>query len=46
MTTLYNFALKVETSWAKKVLKPIMDTWNTNDVIVYVSFVNSRIKTF
>ena len=24
MTTVYNFTLKVETSWAKKVLKPIL----------------------
>ena len=24
MITLYNFALKVETSWAKKVIKPII----------------------
>ena len=26
---------KIETSWAKKVVKSIMETWNANDVIVY-----------
>ena len=28
MTTFYNFALKIETSWAKKVVKPILELWN------------------
>ena len=36
MTTFCNFTLKIETSWAKKVVKPILKTWNANDVIVYV----------
>ena len=27
MTTLYNFAVKIETNWAKKVVKPILETW-------------------
>ena len=44
MNTFYNFTLKIETSWAKKVLKPILETWNTNDIIVYVWFIFSRIK--
>ena len=35
MTTFYNFALKVEISWAKKVVRPILETWNTS-IIVYV----------
>ena len=36
MTTFYNFTPKIETSWAKKVVKFILETWNVNDVIVYV----------
>ena len=44
MNTFYNFTLKIETSWAKKVLKPILETWNTNDIIVYVWFIFSQIK--
>ena len=46
MTTFYNLALKIETSWAKKVIKPILETWNTSDVVVHVWFINSRIKKF
>ena len=44
MTTFYNFSLKIETSCAKNVLKPILETWNVNDFIVYVGFVYFRIK--
>ena len=44
MTTLYNFALELETSWAKKVAKPILETWNVNNVVLYVWFIHSRIK--
>ena len=36
MTTFYNFTLKIETSWAKKVVKSILETWNVSDVIVHV----------
>ena len=36
MTTFYDFALKIEASWAKKDVKPSLETWNVNDVIVYV----------
>ena len=36
MTTFYNFNLKIETSWAKMVVKSILETWNVNDVTVYV----------
>ena len=41
VTTLYNFAIKIETSWAKRVRKSILETWNANDVIVYVWFIHS-----
>ena len=44
MTTFYNFTLKIETSWAKKIVEPILGTWHTNDVISYVWFVYSRVK--
>ena len=44
MTTFYNFTFKVDTSWAKKVLNPIFETWKNKDVIVYVWFIYSRIK--
>ena len=30
MTTFYNFTIKIETSWAKKVVKPTLETWNAN----------------
>ena len=43
MTTFYNFTLKIETSWAKKIVEPILETWNAN-VISYVWFVYSRVK--
>ena len=39
MTTLLNFTFKIETSWAKNVVKSILETWNTNDFIVYVWFI-------
>ena len=38
MTNFYNFSLKIETSCAKKVLNPILETWNANDVTVYVGY--------
>ena len=41
MTTFYKFPLKIETSCAKKVLKPILEIRNTNDVTVYVGFIYS-----
>ena len=44
MTVFYDFALKIETSWAKKVVKASLETWNINDVIVYVWFIYSQIK--
>ena len=42
--TFYNFTLKLETSWTKKVVKSILETWNFNDVIVYVWFIYFWIK--
>ena len=39
MTTLLNFTFKIETSWAKNVVKSILETWNANDLIVYVWFI-------
>ena len=44
MSTFYNFNLKIEISWTKKVVKSILETWNVNDVIVYVWFIYFRIK--
>ena len=41
MTTFYNFTLKTEVSRAKTVVKPILDSWNANDAILYVSFIDS-----
>ena len=42
MTTFYNVAVKIESSWPKKVVNPILETWNAaNDVIVYVWFIHS-----
>ena len=43
MTTFYNFTRKIETGWAKKVVKSILETWNVN-VIVYVWFIYFQIK--
>ena len=44
MTTFYDFALKIETSWAKKDVKSNFETWNANEVIVYVWYIYSQIK--
>ena len=44
MIGFYDFALKIGTSWAKKVVKSSLETWNANDVIVYVWFIYSQIK--
>ena len=42
--TFYNFALKIETSWSKKEVKPSLENWNVNDIIVYVWYIYSQIK--
>ena len=34
MTTFYEFAAKIETTWAKNDAKPSLETWNINDVIM------------
>ena len=44
MTTFYDFALKIETSWAKMDVKPDLETWRVNDAIVYVWYIYSQIK--
>ena len=44
MTIFYNFALKIETNWSKKVVKLILETWNANDVITYVWFDYNNFK--
>ena len=37
----------LETSWVKKVVKPILETWNAvSDIIVFVWFIHSLIKNF
>ena len=38
MTTLPNFTFKIETSWAKNVVKSILETWNANDFILLCMF--------
>ena len=43
-TTFYDFALKMETRWVKKDVKPSLKTWNANDVIVHVWYIYSQIK--
>ena len=43
MTTLCDFALRIETSWAKKSINLSLETWNVNDVIVCV-YTYSQIK--
>ena len=40
MITFYNFTLKIETSWAKKVVKSIVQTWNVNEVtVMFILFI-------
>ena len=52
MATFYNFAFKIETSLAKRVVKPTLETRNANGVIAYVWFIiysfsdKKKIKTF
>ena len=44
MTIFYDFAFKIETRWAKKDVKPSLETWNVNDIIVYVWYIYSQIQ--
>ena len=49
MTTFDNSALKTETSWAKKVVKLILETKNLKMLVcicVVYSFWNKKIKTY
>ena len=34
MITFFNFTLNIETSWPKKLVKSILETWNVNNIIV------------
>ena len=45
ITNFYNFALKIEISSAKSLVKSISETRNTN-AIAYVWFIHSYIKSF
>ena len=44
MTTFYDFPFEIQTSSTKKVVKPSLETWNDNGVILYVWFIYSQIK--
>ena len=44
MIAFYNFALKIETSRSKKVVKPILETWNAANVILWVWLIHFLIK--
>ena len=46
MTTSYDVALKIETSWAKMDVELSLETWIVNDIILYVSYIYSQIKKF
>ena len=39
MITFYNFILKIETSWPKKVVKSILDTSNANVIMKFILFI-------
>ena len=38
MTNAYNFALKIETNWAKSVVEPNSKSRNANDVVVFLVY--------
>ena len=44
MTIFHNFAFKIETGRAKRVVKPILGTRNVNDVCMHVGFIHSRME--
>ena len=44
MSTLWNFNLNIESIWADKVVKSILETWHVNYVIVHVRFIYFQIK--
>ena len=49
MTNLHNFAFKIETSWAKRVIKLILETKNTSTMLVSMcmaySLQDKKLKT-
>ena len=44
--TTFTFPPKIESSLAKKIVEPILETWNANYVFVYVWIIHSLIKNF
>ena len=43
---IFLLILKIETSWARQVIKSILETLNVNDIIVYIWFNYFWIKKF
>ena len=46
MTNFQTFALTIEPGWAKRMVKPILETNDANDVSMYVWFIHSCMKMF
>ena len=44
--TTFTFPPKIESSSAKKLVEPILETWNANYVFVYVWIIHSPMKNF
>ena len=44
--TTFTFPPKIESSSAKKIVEPILETWNANYVFVYVWIIHSPMKNF
>ena len=44
MATLHNFAVKIETGWTTRKVKPILETRNDNGSCMYVWFTFPDIK--
>ena len=38
---IVSYLIKIEISWAKKDVKPSLEIWNVNDVILYVWYIYS-----
>ena len=45
MNTFHHYALKIESSSAKRVANPISENRNGNDVSMYVWSIHSRIRS-
>ena len=43
MATFYNFALKIETCGAKRVVKTIFESWDANVIVYIYSFLGEKI---